>query len=102
MYCRFENGYDNNIRVLGFEGYYKRGDVVPLGDLGLPNDCVVATKYFADEKNDVDKYVFLLFDGGKYVEFFYSLGKIRGVENYPVFVQSPKESIKDSWVEFKL
>jgi len=83
MYSTLDNGYDG-IQVHCFElGGYNRRDVLPIEEAGIPKDCILATKYFLDEKNDLDKYVYILIRNGVYINWFFKLEDIRG--NFPIY-----------------
>lgn len=99
-YAIFDNGYDN-VKVDILEGSYEKGDIVSLEKTNLPNDCIIAVKYFLDEKEEKDKYIFLLIINSKYVNYFTTLEKIKG--DFPVYISKgiSKEKNNFGWKEIK-
>lgn len=100
-YGIFDNGYDN-VKVENLDGFYQKGDKVSLKQTNLPNDCIIAVKYFLDEKEEKDKYIFLLIINEKYVNYFTTLEKIKG--DFPVYVNKGVSENKNQfgWEEIKL
>lgn len=80
MYDTLDNGYDG-IQVKCFDcllRQYERGEILPIEEAGLPSDCILATKYFFDEKEDINKYVYILIKNKKYINWFTNLKQIKG------------------------
>lgn len=99
-YAIFDNGYDN-VKVHTLNGSYAKGDKVTLDGTNLPEDCIIAVKYFLDEKEEKDKYIFLLIRNSKYINYFTALEKIKG--NFPVFIDKELSKKKNNfgWKEIK-
>lgn len=99
-YAIFDNGYDN-VKVGNLEGFYQKGDKVCLEKTNIPNDCIIAVKYFLDEEEEKDKYIFLLIIDSKYVNYFTTLEKIKGT--FPIYVNRgiSKNKNQFGWEEIK-
>lgn len=83
MYSTFDNGYDDiKVHCIGV-GRFKKGDRLPIEKTNLPLNCILATKYYFDEREDIDKFVYILIEYGKYVNWFDSISKIKG--KYPIY-----------------